>query len=452
MQAVNDPDTAIPTPPPVPVLTFSPACQFADYDSIPDIEDVARLPPDDALLPDLEDYFTTGPGSWGPATLPAKNFPGFKPPAIGSSKGGPVNSLVGSSEVSPKRSPNGSSPNSSSILQPGLLPANAIQGNPAMDKTQHHSDGQSKDDAWELIELVEAESEPRCLLEGLAVREAGAHQGHGQGHQEGGSQGSSLCEQSMPAAMQDFDAGLEASMAAWLPQESPPEPPKHLLNSAHASGDPSRVTLVSDSVPLPSAGQLGDILHPFSLAAVASPSEALADWMEVSLIDKHEPSASQGDDDTKALQSAGSSRKLLQYSSGSAEDSTDGRNNSPRIQARLSGGQKPRWDSWGDWSAQVSTRGRQLTHQLSDKGKQLVEQAQSSVATAVAEVRQAQAGQVAVRGSMALQQASQQLQPHVSAGAAAVMQDMQVMTVEAKYAAADLANKAKNWWQRRSSA
>lgn len=79
-----------------------------------------------------------------------------------------------------------------------------------------------------------------------------------------------------------------------------------------------------------------------------------------------------------------------------------------------------------------------------------MQQAHSSVGTAVAEVRQAQAGQFALRGSMALQQASQQLQPHVSAGAAAVMQDMQVMTVGVKDATADLANRARSWWQHRS--
>ena len=99
----------------------------------------------------------------------------------------------------------------------------------------------------------------------------------------------------------------------------------------------------------------------------------------------------------------------------------------------------------------MSTRGQQLTHQLSDKGKQLVEQARSSEAIALAEVKQASASQFALKGSMALQQASQQLQPHVSAGASAVMQDMQVMTFGVKGATADLANKAKSWWQCHSS-
>ena len=345
MQAVSGPDAAISTPPPVPVVTFSSALQFADYDSIPDIEDVMKLPPDDALLPDLEDYFTTGPGSWGPATLCVKGFPGFKPPATGSSKGGPVNSLVGSSEGSPQ----GSSENSSSVLQPGLLHASAIEGNSAMDNIQQDSGGQSRVDAWELIDLVEAKGKPRGMLEGAAVREAGAHQGYGQGPPGGGSQASSLCGQRMPAAMQASDAGLEAYMAAWLPQETPPEPPKHLLKRAHASSEPSHDGLVSGSAQLPPAGQLQDMLQPASLAAVASASETLADWMEVSLSDKYEPSASQGDDDTNALQSAGSRRKLLRYSgSSSAEDISNGSSNSPRILARPSGGQKPHWDAFGD--------------------------------------------------------------------------------------------------------
>ena len=152
----------------------------------------------------------------------------------------------------------------------------------------------------------------------------------------------------MPAAMQDVDADLGASMAAWLAQKTPPAPALHLFNITHAMGRPSCDAQVSNLAPLPSAGQLGDALNPSSLAAVKSTSEALADWMEVSLSDQHEPSALHSDDDRKALQSAGRSRKSLQnFGSGSAEDLNDGSNNSPRILARLSSGQKPRWDAFG---------------------------------------------------------------------------------------------------------
>lgn len=134
-----------------------------------------------------------------------------------------------------------------------------------------------------------------------------------------------------------FDAGLEASMAAWLPQKTPLAPPKHLLDRTHASRQPCHDAQVSDPVPLPSAGQLQDALHLSSLAAVNSTSKALADWMEcVSLSDQHEPSAFHSDDDRKAPQGAGSSRKLLQHSgSGSAEGISNGIN-SARILARLS--------------------------------------------------------------------------------------------------------------------
>ena len=334
----------------------------------------------------------------------------------------------------------------SPVLQPSLLHTNASKSNSAMNKIQQDAGGQGQADAWEIVELVEAAGAPRGVLKGAAVREAGVHQRGSQGAQGGGSQDNSLCGQSMLAAVQDYEPGLEASMAAWLPQRTPSVFHAALLNSAHASYTPSFDAQASDAAPLSSAGPLGDIQHPSSLAAVEPTSEALAGWMEVSLSDQHELSASQSGHDRKTLQSGGSSRRF-QYS-GSAENVSGGFNNSPRILARLSSGQKPRWDASGDWSAQVSTRGRQLTHQLSDKGKHLVVQARSSVATAVAEVRQAQAGQVALRFSTALQQASQQLQPHVSAGATAVMQDMQAMTARVKDATADLANKAMSWWQR----
>ena len=90
MQAVNHPDVAMSASSSSPAITSSSVHQAANHDSIPDIEDVARLPPDDALLPNLEDYFTTGGGSWGSATLPVKSFPGFRTPAVGSSMGTPM--------------------------------------------------------------------------------------------------------------------------------------------------------------------------------------------------------------------------------------------------------------------------------------------------------------------------------------------------------------------------
>ena len=440
MQAVNHPDIAVSASPSSFAVTSSSVHQAADHDSIPDIEDVARLPPDDALLPNLEDYFTTGAGSWGSATLPVKSFSGFRTPAVGSSMGTPmatpVVSPAGSSQGGPVTSPEGPVCSSKDSLEGRSV--NSSKGSPVL-----------QPNALEIIELVEAAGAPRGVLKGAAVREAGVHQRGSQGAQGGGSQDNSLCGQSMLAAVQDYEPGLQASMAAWLPQRTPSAFHAALLNSAHASYTPSLDAQASDSAPLSSAGPLGDIQHPSSLAAVESTSKALAGWMEVSLSDQHELSASQSGHDRKTLQSGGSSRRLFQYS-GSAENVSVGFNNSPRILARLSSGQKPRWDAFGGWSAQVSTRGRPLTHQLSDKGKHLVEQAQSSVATAVAEVRQPQAGQVALRGSTALQQASQQLQPHVSAEATAVMQDMQLMTAGVKDATADLANRAKSWWQRHS--
>lgn len=59
MQAVNDSDATVSACASSPPVTFSSVHQVDDYDSIPNIEDVARMPPDNALLPDLEDYFIT---------------------------------------------------------------------------------------------------------------------------------------------------------------------------------------------------------------------------------------------------------------------------------------------------------------------------------------------------------------------------------------------------------
>ena len=183
MQANNDLVVTISTSPSVPAVTFSSLHQVGDNDSIPDIEDIARLPSDDALLPDMEDYFTTGAGSWGPATLPVKSFSGFKPPAISSSKGGPVNSPVGSSGGSSSGSPQGSSTNSlksNSVLQPSVVQPITAESNPAADQPQQDCLGQGKVDAWEIFDSREVEGKSRGLHRGAAVGEAGVHQGLGQ--------------------------------------------------------------------------------------------------------------------------------------------------------------------------------------------------------------------------------------------------------------------------------
>ena len=471
MQAVSHLAATESPLPPTPAAASSTTHPIADYDCIPDIEDAFREAPDDANLPDLEDYFTTGPVSWGPATVP-DSFSGFKlvvlPSPSGIPVGSPVGSLVGSLVGIPVGSPSGipvgspaasavgssvGSPVGSSVLQASLLQPSAPDRGPGVD------------DGWEVVALIDVVGTPRACLNGAAVGTAGLHGGW----QVRGSQTSSLVGVSVPAAVQGFDAGVEASMASWLPQRAPRAPLAPLVDCAEPSSSHSVHTQTSSSAVISSC-TLTKVQQPSSLAAVESSGESQPDWVELSLDDQHEHFGPNSNVGSKAQQSIGSGisegsgdqheqsgpssgvdRKTPHcVGSGIPEDLRDASNSSPRILARLDGGQRPRWDVLEGWSAQMSTKGRQLTHQLSDKGKQLVEQAQTSVATAVAEVRQAQAGQVAWRGSVALQQASRQLQPHVSAGASAVMQDMHVMTAGVKDATAELAQKAKTWWQRHS--
>ena len=290
-------------------------------------------------------------------------------------------------------------------------------------------------DGWEYIELAGT-----AALPARSSAYAAVHKDYGQGreasteHSKATVRGNSLAGEGMSSAVQGPAIDMETSMAAWLPQRDP-------LDAAGGSCGVSPEPM-SGTAQLPD-GSLTTSARQQGTAEAVQQSEA--DWVELSLADEDLEPPNSSNADTLVPQHSGStiSEHLPPRSYGSDD--------SPKILARLGSGQKAHWTAFSNLSAQVSTKGRQLSSHLSDKGKQLMEQAQTSVAAAVAEARQVPAGMVVQRGSEAVQEVTQHLQPQASAGASAMVKDVQQLTAGVKEATADLTSMARLWWQRRSA-
>ena len=428
---VDSNDLFTTSPPPSSAHLLTPdAPEAAPQEDIPDIEDALGGPPDNDLLPDLEDYCTTGPGSWVATVHPTPAFPGFRLP---SRLGTDLQSAVQTSGISA---------DASVQLSLGKIKANSGS---AGAKTQSSAELGGLE-GWEFVELAGKAGTAHKLAKPQQISShapAALHAEHGQSSHGGGRQASSRSEASS-IAMQASDGGLETSMAAWLPQ-------RDLLCAAGLSSG------VSSGVGLAPASTISQLLDESlttaahqqgTAAALQQCNDSEPGWVDLSLTDNLPETPSSSNADTSASQHSGStiSEALPPMSHGSDDSTT-----SPKIMARLGSSQKAHWTAFSNLSAQVSAKGLQLSSQLSDKGKQLMEQAQASVAAAVAEARQVPAGTVVQRGSEAVQQVTQQLQPQASAGASAVVKDVQQLTAGVKEATADLTGLARSWWQRCST-
>ena len=165
MQAVNNPDATVSTSSSFSAITFSSVHQVADHASIPDIEDVAKLPPKDALLPDLDEYCHHRSWLLRPCHSACKELLWLEVisnrqlngHSNGCSSGQPSRQLKGLPSKQPSRP--------SKQLRRQLIEQSKMQPSYPVE-----AGGQGKAKALEIIELVEAAGKPRGQLKAAAQR------------------------------------------------------------------------------------------------------------------------------------------------------------------------------------------------------------------------------------------------------------------------------------------